>query len=155
MTAGALAGAEGGAARPDNVLRGGAVLLMAPRCPRPVPSDEEDEDAADAATVSQKKKQGTKARKERRDAADGQDGSQTEEHAENENLPDGTEGRPAFKDLKCVSKYTDKVFIGKLAKQSFIFCVLFMCTERRKECGALIYCSSFTVQMDCLADKFE
>jgi hypothetical protein len=128
---------------------------MVPPSPSPAPSDEVDKEATDAATVSQKKRRAKKARQECRDAADGQNGSQTEEDSGNENVPDGTEGRPTFKDLNCVSKYSDEVFIGKLAKQSFMSCILFLCTERRKECGALIYCSSFTVQMDCLADKFE
>jgi hypothetical protein len=143
-----LSGGEGGAARPDNVLRGAAVLLMAQRSPSPAPSEEEDKDAADAPTVSQKKGQGKKARQERRDAADGQNGSQTEEHAEKQqdtrteskkavsekkktqNVPEeGNGGRLTFKDLQSVSNYTDKVFIGKLAKNNRSYPVFCSCAR--------------------------
>jgi hypothetical protein len=134
-----LAGGEGGAARPDNNLRGpfgGAAPLMAPRNPPPAPSDKQDKNAADAPP---EKKRARRAGREGRDSADEQDGSQKEEHAEKqkdtrkvatpvsekkrtENVPEeGTEERPpfqdrTFKDLKSVYEFTDDLFIGKLAK---------------------------------------
>jgi len=160
-----LAGAEGGAARPDNALRGafggGALPLMTQQSLSAAPSDKEDKDDADAPTVSQKKKQAKKSGKERRDAAYGQDESQKEEHAEKqedtrteatavsekkktENGLEGTEERAAnvpkwnekqvrnfltssFNDLNSVRQYIDEVCKGKLAKKSFISCILFLC----------------------------
>ena len=161
-----MAGGEGGAARPDNVLRGAAVLLMAQRSPSPAPSEEEDKDAADAPTVSQKKGQGKKARQERRDAADGQNGSQTEEHAEKQqdtrteskkavsekkktqNVPEeGNGGRLTFKDLQSVSNYTDKVFIGKLAK-TIVHILCFVHVHGTKE-G--MRCAHLLLEFYCLS----
>ncbi len=161
-----MASAEGGAARPDNNLRGpfgGEALLMAQRSASPAPLDKEDKDAADAATVSQKKKQGRKAGKERRDAAYGQDGNQKEEHAEKQkdtrteatavsekkktqNVPKGPKGRPTFKDLKSVEDFDDDFFIGKLAKQSFMSCILFSAGSEGMRCARLLL--QFYFQMD-------
>ncbi len=143
---------------------------MAQQSLSPAPSDKEDKDDADAPTVSQKKKQAKKAGKESRDASYGQDESQKEEHAEKqedtrteataasekkktENGPEGNEERPPFKDLQSVSAYNNKQFKGKLAKKSMISCIC-SCAGS-EECVVLIYCSSFTVQMDCLADSLQ
>jgi hypothetical protein len=133
--------------------------------------------AADGQGGSQQEEHAEKQKDTRKEAksSDGQGGSQQEEHAEKqkdtrkeakavsektrtENVPGERTGEPVrsppfkdptFKDLNSVFKFSDDFFIGK---KSFISCILFMCRERRNPLRSF---SSFSVQMDCLADSLN